>query len=124
MGGGGMGGGGFGGGIQPPSELSPSERLVELIQEQTSPPTKWINIDGEGGTINSYGQYLAIRQTYAGHGAIEKLLNDFRTAIASGGPPVESAAPNANRPRPLPAAPAPPAAQPSGGNGYFQTPPD
>ena len=61
--------------------------VIQLIQEQTSPPAKWFIIDGEGGQMSVLGQYIVVRQTYLVHRQIEGLLNDLRVSIKSGGPP-------------------------------------
>ena len=63
-GGGGFGGGGSGGQPDTSSDsdtaLFDMAAIVQLIQEQTSPPAKWFNTDGEGGHLSIYGQYLVI----------------------------------------------------------------
>jgi len=65
-----LGGGGLGGSgaadLGSPASMRLSA-MLDLIQEQTSPPAKWLEVDGEGGTISVYGQYAMIRQTYATH---------------------------------------------------------
>ena len=92
--GGGMGGLGSGvaqGAIkqQAESENQLSEQIISLMQlisEQTEPSAKWMETHGEGGTMSTYGQYLAIRQTYEIHQHIESLLAQLQKAINTGGP--------------------------------------
>lgn len=93
---GGGGGGGFGGGgvdLSHSSNAAADGRLsigtmVQLLQEQTSPPARWRMIDGEGGETSILGQYLVVRQTPAVHRQIEDILNQLRAAIKTGGAPV------------------------------------
>lgn len=94
--GGGGFGGGFSGGSQPSSSGATHEStddelsmgtLIQLLQEQTSPPAKWFMIDGEGGQISTLGQYLVVRQTPVVHREIEDILTQLRTAIKAGGVP-------------------------------------
>ncbi|MEZ6123506.1 MAG: hypothetical protein R3C49_10060 [Planctomycetaceae bacterium] len=54
------------------------ENLIQLIVDQTQPTLHWYMLDGEGGTISWTGQYVVIRQTYAGHRHVLKLLQSFR----------------------------------------------
>lgn len=49
--------------------------LTETIQSVTSPPCQWMNMEGEGGTINPVGNTLVIYQTQAAHQKIVRLLN-------------------------------------------------
>ncbi len=86
--GGGLGGGGGGLGASTPqhSGLRPdTETLISMILEQTSPPAKWVSVDGEGGSVTPLGQYVVIRQTYRVHRQISELLKELRKAIAVGG---------------------------------------
>lgn len=91
----GVSGGGFGGGSgsgQAQSQnkvtaVSDASPLAQLIEEQTAPPAQWIQLNGEGGAISVYGQYMMIRQTYRVHRQVESVLDQLRQAIASGGPP-------------------------------------
>lgn len=62
-------------------------KMITLIQEQTSPPAKWFDTDGEGGKISILGQYLVIRQTPSGHRQVDNTLNQLRDAIKTGGAP-------------------------------------
>ncbi|MCH2213174.1 MAG: DUF1598 domain-containing protein [Fuerstiella sp.] len=40
--------------------LADFTELIELIQEQTSPPALWIEADGEGGTISTFAQGIFV----------------------------------------------------------------
>lgn len=71
--GGGDGGAGMdgGGGGQPPTPPT----LATLVMEMTSPPCRWLELDGEGGAIRIVGQTLVVRQTPKGHEEVVRLLN-------------------------------------------------
>ncbi|MDG1894863.1 MAG: sigma-70 family RNA polymerase sigma factor [Fuerstiella sp.] len=55
--------------------------LVELVQEMTTPPCRWVVSDGEGGAIKIVGRSLVVRQTQAGHREIVRLLNLLTESI-------------------------------------------
>ncbi len=67
---GGMGGGGLGG-VQEP--IPPT--LATLVMEMTSPPCRWLDVDGEGGAVRIVGQTIVVRQTPKGHEEVVRLLN-------------------------------------------------
>ena len=71
---GGFGGGGSpsGGDLQPAPAPTP---LIELVQMMTSPPCRWVAIDGDGGAISLSGNSLIVRQSPRGHEEVVKLLN-------------------------------------------------
>lgn len=66
----GGGGGGMGGGrpVYTPS-------LVDVVMQMTSPPAKWQDTDGQGGSIALVGSKLVVRQNAEVHREIVKLLN-------------------------------------------------
>ncbi len=53
------------------------ESLIELLQEHTSPPATWFEIDQEGGRVSAYGSRLVISQTYRVHRRIQQILKDL-----------------------------------------------
>lgn len=57
------------------------QRLVFLVQQMTSPPLEWQQNDGQGGSIDSFGESLVIRQTYDGHQRIVRLLNQLTDSV-------------------------------------------
>ena len=60
--------------------------MTQAIQDQTSPPATWFDVDGEGGRLSVCAQYVVIRQTYTVHRQIEEMLDQLRTATQAGGP--------------------------------------
>ncbi len=58
------------------------QELIGLITGFTSPPCRWVDDDGEGGTIAAFGDSLVILQTPAGHEAIIELLNALTEVVA------------------------------------------
>ena len=70
-----------------PAQFPPSTAtaytLAELVQEMTSPPCRWMTIDGEGGAIKIVGRSLVVRQTQAGHREIVRLLNLLTESIST-----------------------------------------
>lgn len=51
--------------------------LIDVIQNMTSPPALWTEIDGEGGGISVAGDCLVIMQTPHVHQQIVRLLNQL-----------------------------------------------
>lgn len=71
-----------------PEEDVPGDRramnmcqLMSVVQQMTTPPLEWADVDGQGGSIDSFGESLVIRQTYDGHQEIVKLLNQLTEAL-------------------------------------------
>ncbi|HIK93450.1 MAG TPA: hypothetical protein EYG03_15980 [Planctomycetes bacterium] len=56
------------------------ETLLNIVYSQTAPPARWWNVDGEGGNMSVYGQYVVVIQTYNVHHNITQLLSDLRKA--------------------------------------------
>jgi hypothetical protein len=59
------------GGVQEP--IPPT--LATLVMEMTSPPCRWLDVDGEGGAVRIVGQTIVVRQTPKGHEEVVRLLN-------------------------------------------------
>ncbi len=57
---------------------SEMETLLNIVYCQTAPPARWWNVDGEGGNMSIYGQYVVVIQTYYVHHKITQLLSDLR----------------------------------------------
>ena len=66
---------------KPKQPVATAYTLVELVQEMTTPPCRWMGIDGEGGAIKIVGRSLVVRQTPAGHREIVRLLNLLTESI-------------------------------------------
>lgn len=82
MGGSGFGGGGqFGGGGGTQTQSDGPVSLSDLVMEMTSPPCEWIELNGDGGAIRLAGNGLVVRQTYAGHQEIVRLLNLLHESV-------------------------------------------
>ena len=97
LGGGGLGGGGFGGGQfgdggSPGglgfSEPNDTDWLLDFIMEHSSGP--WQDLEGEGGTLNVFGNVLIVRQQLQVLLEVEQLLNAFLKTTSSDGPQLAS----------------------------------
>ncbi len=80
FGGGRSGGGSTAGQVSVPTrnpvrQISPADKLVNLVMEMTSPPAMWMENDGNGGSIAVVGDMLVVRQNDDVHRRIVKLLN-------------------------------------------------
>jgi hypothetical protein len=59
--------------------ISPEvESILNIVYGQTVPPARWWDVDGEGGNMSVYGQYVVNRQTYEVQRGITQLLHDLR----------------------------------------------
>lgn len=54
-----------------------AEELVDTVQESTRGP--WLDVDGEGGTLQRFGDLLVVRQTWSAQPEVGALLNALRT---------------------------------------------
>ena len=97
-----FGGGGMGGGGQPAlQKTAPSKPdtrksktddpkqqimitweagLISTIQDMTGPPTRWYDIDGEGGRMSIAGNRLLVRQSRRGHEQVVAVLEQLELA--------------------------------------------
>ncbi len=58
--------------------------LVELIMEHVSGRAKWMDVDGEGGTVQSGHGRLIVRQDYQSHFLIRELLQVVEEFVVRG----------------------------------------
>lgn len=80
---GGLGGGGTGQDvIAAQATRSVPRSLSDLVQEMTSPPCQWVDVDGQGGAIRQVGDNLVVRQTHEGHREVVRLLNLMAETMA------------------------------------------
>lgn len=62
--------------------------LVSMLEGSTTPPGRWQNTHGEGGSIGIYGQYIVVRQTLIAHRQLDAFFDLLRNAIDDGGTPI------------------------------------
>lgn len=90
--GGGLGGGQFGGGAIPVAnsleEPDDADWLLDFIMKHSAGP--WQDVDGEGGTVNVFGNVMIVRQQLQVLLEVEQLLNALLKTASSGSAPLAS----------------------------------
>ena len=54
--------------------------LMQIVQDMSSPPCRWLDTDGEGGRLHVAGNRLLVRQSRPGHQAIIEVLEQLEIA--------------------------------------------
>ena len=65
---------------QPDATVAWGTGLTQFVQEMSSPPCRWYDIDGEGGTMRVAGTRLFVRQSRKGHEQVLAVLEQLELA--------------------------------------------